>query len=429
MRNETRADIDGTRLDPHRDWESKSPVPNAFLPATAMVLLKQHAGRPARCVVGRGDTIREGMVLGVPDGEGSAFVHSPIPGTVRSISTIRLPGGAECEAVEILLRGGFDRLGKRPERYVWKGMRKFDILQALKSKGVVETGGRGMPLDSLLESSARRREILIYAIDTEPYLRTEAAVFASRAEDTIEAARIVASVIDASGIRVLVGHGFEASESDRESSSRQKDTDGLPVEFVHTDGARPAATRGKAAGREGMKNGNQLRLTPSSLVAVYDAVVEAKAFVERYLTVAGGAIRHPSVLKARIGTPIGDLVEECGGFLESPERLVLGGPLTGLPARDLDMPVTKTMGAVLALTPQETRRGKVRPCIRCGRCREICPVGIDPETIFRSLSGGRLAEARVEGLGSCISCGLCSYICPSRIELSQSFAAQFGAAR
>lgn len=409
------------RLEPRRDWELPSQIPNAYLPATATVLLKQHAGQAARCVVKAGDLVREGMVLGVPEGASSAYVHSPIPGRVRSLSRIRLPAGSECDAVEILLGGSFDRLGKRPERYVWRSMRRLDILQALKNKGVVETRSPGRPLDELLEAQTRRSRLLVLALDEEPYLRSETAVMASRAREVLEGARIVASVTEAVAISFLVDGEVQGRLPPDYLGADAKEGEAPSLELHRV----PPFLPGSLGGARGA-SGPELLLLPSTLLAVYEAVVEAKSFVERHVTVAGAAIRRPAVLKARIGTPIGDLIEECGGFLETPERLVLGGPLTGLPARDLDMPVTKTVGAVLALTPPETRGGRPRPCIRCGRCREHCPVSIDPERIHRDLLGGRVEAARTAGLGSCISCGLCSYVCPSRIELSQGFTARLG---
>ena len=417
------------RLEPRRDWELLLPVQNAFLPTMATILLKQHAGKPARRVVDPGDRVREGMVLGVPDGELSSYIHSPIPGTVRSVSTQRLPNGEECEAIEIYLQGSFDRLGKRPERYVWKGMRRSDILQTLKAKGVVETRGIGLPLEALLEGKAKGCSIVVTALDREPYLRTESAIIESRMSDVVEALRMIASVVEAASLTILV-NGEEPKNWFESLSPLLAATDTSPAIQTHRiPGFQTGGADGFRADRDAELGGKELRLLPSTLVAVYDAVVEAKAFVERYITVAGGAIRHPAVLKARIGTPVGDLIEECGGFIESPERLVFGGPLTGLPARDLDMPVTKTTGGFLALTAPETNRGKVRPCIRCGRCREFCPVGIDPESIFRDLVGGGEVEARARGLDSCIACGICSYVCPSRIELSQSLHAHSGGGR
>ncbi len=426
MRYESRASMHSLRLEPRRDWELLLPVPNAYLPTMATVLLKQHGGRSSRRVVEPGVHVTEGMVLAVPEGEGSAYIHSPIPGIVRSVSTYRLPDGGESESVEILLAGRFDRLGKRPERYRWSGMRRTDILQTLRAKGVVETTGKGIPFDTLLEGTKHGCRVVVTALDREPYLRTESSVIKSRIADVLEGISIVASVVEAASITILVDHEDSEFLKESEIIARLKTAETKTVELVRISGLLTANLEGTSITGEGHPDANTLHILPSTLVAVFDAIIEAKAFIERYVTVAGGAIRRPAVLKARIGTPIGDLIEECGGFVESPERLVLGGPLTGSPALNLDMPLTKTIGGVLALTPPETRRGKIRPCIRCGRCGEFCPVGLDPESIFRELTGGRVGEAVARGLESCIGCGICSYICPSRIELSQCLSAHTG---
>ena len=414
-------------LDFKRDWEIPPHIANAYLPSTAHVLLKQHGGTSSRRVVEPGDTVREGMVVGVPNSGDSTYVHSPIPGTVSRIEKIRLPEGGVCESVEITLHGSFERLGKRSQRYVWSSMKRQDILQALREKGVVETSGSGRTVVEALDHPQNSLDVLLLGFDEEPYVQTEAAVMLRRPEAVLEGLSIAATVAGAKHVTVLLENDAHRLNETFLALLEQRGQEGPKVEIRKTASRFPRGLLEIARAGLGEGHGRAaLAMYPSTLVAVYEAVVEARPFVERYVTVAGGAIRKPNVLKARIGTPIGDLVEECGGFLEAPERLVLGGPFTGLPARDLDIPVTKTLGAVLALLPQETRKGRERACIRCGRCAEFCPVSLDPEAIWRRLSAGLMDEANKHGLADCIACGLCSYVCPSRIPLSQGFAVYLG---
>jgi electron transport complex protein RnfC len=146
--------------------------------------------------------------------------------------------------------------------------------------------------------------------------------------------------------------------------------------------------------------------------------------VERYVSVGGGALKRPTVLKARIGTPIGDLIEECGGFLGPPARLVLRGALRGHSVHDLDTPITKTSSAVIALDADEVGSLRRSPCIRCGRCATVCPERLDPDMLFRLVERDMRSRAIDLGLCSCTACGACGYICPSRVPLVAAFSSE-----
>jgi electron transport complex protein RnfC len=140
--------------------------------------------------------------------------------------------------------------------------------------------------------------------------------------------------------------------------------------------------------------------------------------VERYVAVGGGAVKQPSVLRVRIGTRIGDAVAECGGFIEEPKRIVAGSPLIGLEVFDLDAPITKTTFAIVALTDRQIGGTTVRECISCGECRNVCPVGLDPERLFKLARQGNHEEAIADGAAACHGCGCCAALCPSRLPLS-----------
>jgi len=165
---------------------------------------------------------------------------------------------------------------------------------------------------------------------------------------------------------------------------------------------------------------------PTTLVALHDAVASNKAHIEQFVFVGGGSLKRQAVLKARIGTPIGDLIEECGGFMRPPDRIVVDSPLTGSEVADLDAPVTRTTRAVLALSAEETRRAPERACVRCGACVRACPERLDPHMLGKLLRAGEAAEAVARGVAKCTGCGACAYACPSRIPLVELFDAARG---
>jgi len=419
------------------DKTVETAIPNAFLPSTALVPLKQHSGKSARCVVSRGDRVREGMVIGRSEGHGSSDIHAPIPGLVRDIKTIALPEGGETEAVAIELDGSFDRLGRREERYLWRSMSRRDMLSAIRDRGVVAAEQPGTPLYDILSGSRDIGLLILNTVESEPYMRTEECLYRTRTADITEGLGIIRKIINPSRTIVLTasfseGNSAQGRESqDSSASARGFNQDGgWSIETIVLQPKYPQELHNQiieaVEGSRKHKAGDFIVITPSTALAVYEAIVLAKPMIERCVTVDGGALRYPAVLKVRIGTSVRDLIEECGGFLHKPERLVICGPLRGFAIYDLDTPITKTTSAVLALDGRETRTGRSAPCIRCGSCAELCPERLDPQMIFRLLERGRVAEARELGLESCTLCGTCSHICPSRVPLTSAFASRLG---
>ncbi|MBN1243156.1 MAG: 4Fe-4S dicluster domain-containing protein [Spirochaetales bacterium] len=399
---------------------------NAYLPAIAVVPLRQHAGAPARCVVRPGDRVEEGQLLGRGEGRASADVHSPVPGLVRRVSRVRLAGGVECDAVEVALSGSFSRLGKPPRLTPWRSMQRHEIVRAIRDRGLVRASD-GIPLAEALsafEDGSPCELIVVTALTGEPRNPVEVQVLSERRENVLEGFEMLCRVLaplsafavfdDADASVALAWDGVKGSE-------------GPPIQAFTVPRMFPQHLPGRidAALLEARVTTSTTRsffIAPSLLAEVYEAVAEEKPSLERCVLVAGGAVKTPAILKARIGTSIGALFEECGGFRHTPQRIVLDGALEGRVCPDLDIPITKTTAMVLALTAEETRTRPERACVRCGVCVQACPEGLDPMRLHKLYGKGLFQDMRAEGLGECTLCGACAYACPSRIPLAQCFA-------
>ncbi len=406
-------------------WHDLGPVPNAFLPTEATVLLRQHQGQAARCVVHKGEFVREGAIIGRARGPSSSNVHAPIPGIVKDIRVMAMSEGGESEAVVIALEGSFDRLGRRPERYLWKTMSRHDIMHSLDERGVVETEAPGKPINTIISEPRRIDLLILNAVESEPYLYAESSLLRDKWAELLDGLAILRKVVAPERTLIAVETGkaplLKASPA----------ADEPQIEVMEFRRRYPQDLRNQLleaiVGHRPKTDLEVLIVRPSTAFAVFEAIVHVKPMLERYITVAGAAVKRPSVLKARIGTSIGDLIEECGGFLGRPSRLIIGGPFRGHAVHDLDVPVTKTTAAILALTDSEIRQQARCSCIRCGRCSVSCPEHLDPDLLFRLLTHGREAEALQNRLESCTLCSICGHLCPSRVPLVAAFSSRLGA--
>jgi electron transport complex protein RnfC len=121
----------------------------------------------------------------------------------------------------------------------------------------------------------------------------------------------------------------------------------------------------------------------------------------------------------RIGTPLKDLIEECGGFVKEPAKVIFGGPMMGITQYTLDVPIIKGTSGIVFLSEEEAREGikEEGVCIRCARCVDSCPMLLVPTALMNLVKLERFAEAEERGMGNCIECGACAYECPSKIPL------------
>jgi electron transport complex protein RnfC len=154
---------------------------------------------------------------------------------------------------------------------------------------------------------------------------------------------------------------------------------------------------------------------------VAEAVMEGRPFVERTITLSGPRVAQPSNVRVRLGTMLGDVVDFCGGLTGDPDRVIMGGPMMGVTLSDMDVPIVKGTSGFLFFDAETAADLEAGPCLRCGRCVEICPLRLRPAEIARFIEAGDLDGAEALHVRECMECGSCSYVCPSNRWLVQLF--------
>jgi len=404
-------------------------IKNAPLPAEASIPMSQHIGKPAECIVKPGDEVREGMLIGRSQGFVSANIHSPIPGVVKEIKTYFLPNGIKTQAVVIELQGEFDRSGKGGKPSEWRKLDKKRLNEMIAENGIVGLGGATFPthVKYMVKEGSSIDYLIINGVECEPFLTADHRLMLEKTDEILEGIEIVQKIVSAKEVLI----GIEMNKPDAVQVIQERiHKKSLPFRVVPLQVKYPQGDEKmliKALiDREVPSGGLPLDIgtvvsNVGTIFAVFEAVVYGKPLIERVVTVTGPAIARPANLKTRIGTKIADLIEECGGFKEPPQKLIVGGPMMGFALADPDLPVTKGVSGIIALDAKKSTVFRNLPCIRCARCVDACPWNLTPTVLYKFIEHGEYEEALARGLMDCKECGCCAYVCPSEIPLVQGF--------
>jgi electron transport complex protein RnfC len=365
------------------------------------------------------------MLIGRGQGTGSANVHATVPGKVVSLVSWKTANGLSNEALVISMGGSFEKLGKAEGLSPWSGLSPYELQHIVSEYGVVEMEGSGRPLSEIVSgarSSPEPLSLVVRCVFDDPWLAADYALCRERFKAVVEGGVIAANM---TGARRLV---FAVSRQKKDLGNlflAEAGNYDIPVSLVLTGSRYPQRNRRELElilrsyeKKESVALDSLFILGPATLAAVYDAVRLKKPILDRYVSVGGSAVRRPQVMRVRIGTRIGEVFDECGGFIEKPKRIATGSPLLGQRVVDLDEPIVKTSFAVFAILENQSKKSAPQNCIGCGDCRTVCPVGLDPEELFKKIEGGNFQPPAGGWLGECHGCGCCDVVCPSRLPLS-----------
>lgn len=402
-------------------------IRNAPVPAEAVIPLHQHMGLPAECLVQPGDEVHEGMLIGRAAGPFSAAVHSSVPGKVKEIKEIYLPNGIKSLSVVISVEGEFGMSAGQPA--AWDQMSTEELLARIQEMGIVGLGGATfpVPLKYSIREGRRVSTFVINGVECEPFLTADHRLMLEKSDQILTGIRIVARILEPE--QVLIG--IEENKPDAVAAmaaaveKAQLNYQVVPLKLKYPQGDEKQLLKA-LTGREVPSGGLPLDIgavvsNVGTVYAIYEAFEKNKPLFERIVTVSGSALAGPANLKVRVGTPVKELIDDCGGFTaeEAPVKIISGGPMMGFALVDLDTPVTKSTSGILVLSRREVGAAGETNCLSCGRCLRACPLGLQPVDLYKYIDHLRYEDALASGLMDCKECGCCSYVCPAHIPLVQ----------
>lgn len=400
------------------------------LPETVYVSMAQHLGAPAKPVVAVGDKVKAGQVIAEPGGFISAFVHSPVSGTVKSIAPRKDIAGNYMTHVEIAVEGdewveGVDLsdtlLTEIPED-------RTAILDKIKACGVVGLGGATFPAHVKLNPApgSKAECLILNGAECEPYLTSDYRIMLEKTKEIIVGAAIMQKVLgDCPCVIGIEENKPEAIEAMNKALSE------LPYKDIRVQALKKRYPQGgekqliDAVMKRQVKSGG-LPISVGAVVqnvatslAVYEAVQKNKPLVTNTLTITGDCLGKEKLHNYlfRIGMPLSYIAEYAGGIPEGAAKLISGGPMMGKAIANLDAATVKGSSSILYLSEAATKRQPASNCIRCGKCAEACPMGLEPFLLNRLYKAADVDGLEQNAAQDCIECGCCLYTCPANIPL------------
>ena len=398
----------------------------APLPQQAIFPLSQHIGAPAKPVVNRGDKVKVGTLIAEANGFVSAPIYSSVSGTVLKVDTAIDATGYRKPAIYINVEGdeweeSIDRsetletLDKHPE------LTPEEIVNRIKVAGVTGMGGAGFPTFIKLcpPPTAKAECVILNGVECEPYITSDYRLMMEHADEILVGLDLLMK-----GAKVERGYiGIEDNKPEAIKLFEQKTANDPRIEIVAL--AKKYPQGGEKQLVDAVIN-RQVPAPPAIPVnvgaivqnvgtafAVYQAVMKNKPLFERYTTVTGKQLKNPGNFLVRMGTPMRQLIDLCGGMPEGDNKVLAGGPVMGKSVVSTDVTVCKGTNSITILTDADAHRKAAQPCIRCGKCVSACPMGLEPYLLATLSSFKEWERLEAEQVTSCISCGSCQFTCPS----------------
>lgn len=396
-------------------------------PPQVVVPMAQHIGAPCQPIVQVGDYVTMGQKIGDNPAPVSAPVHSPVSGKVIAIEPRPHPLGDMIPA--IVIENDFQDTPCTDLAPLTEEQLKDPeaILTRLRDAGIVGMGGAMFPTAFKLRGGVGKVDTLIInGAECEPYLNGDHWTMKLHPEELlkgIELARI------ASGLDKAY-YGIEKNKQDAIDILNSKNPAQYGVEIVPEDVKYPQGAEKmqiKAITNREVKPGGLPAgvgcnvVSTQTAYAIYKACYLGIPCYERILTVAGSAVDKPHNLQCRIGTSFRYIAEQVGGFVKTPKKIVLGGPMMGLIATNIDAVNIKGTAGILFFTEEEDRNVENPTCIRCGKCITVCPMGLEPVYMYAYFKKLDFENMQKYHILDCFECGSCAYNCPGRLPLTHSF--------
>ncbi|MDP2425739.1 MAG: RnfABCDGE type electron transport complex subunit C [Candidatus Izemoplasmatales bacterium] len=412
----------GIHIDGRKSMSKELPLQDYLNPQFVYIHLLRQTESLKR-VVEVGEYVRIGQVVALREGWGPLPIHASVSGTVTAVKKVWHSSGKMVDAIEIKndFLGAMDD-SITPEKDP-SSLTKEQLVEKMKQAGLSGLGGAGFPTFVKYQSKLPINTVIINAVECEPYITSDYMMIDRYPEKLLKGLHyMMASVGATRGVVAYKAYNSHITDVL---------TPFLPlypgIEIYLSKDIYPAGWEKYLIQQITKKTYNSL---PSEAGAIVNNAQTAMVFADmvehnvpliaRGITITGEGIKQPRNFLVPIGTPVKDLIEQCGGYIDGLDstktNYIAGGPMTGRAILIDDLIVNDTLGSVI-IRPIPDPKLSVE-CMGCGKCADACPVFLTPTEIWHASERGDIEAVKRLKASKCMGCGLCSHVCPSHIDIT-----------
>ena len=388
-------------------------------PDTVVIPMSMHLGAPANPIVAVGDQVKVGQKIGEAAGFISAPVHASVSGTVVAIEERPHANRGTCLAV-VIENDHKDTVHESVQpKGALEDLTPDQIVEIVKEAGIVGMGGAGFPTYVKLKPGKPIEYVLLNGCECEPYLTADHHLLLTFADDVIFGLQAMMKTVGAEkGVIVIEDNKPDAIELLTAKVAGLPGIEVCTAKTKYPQGAEKMLIK-RVTGRMVPSGGLPADVgcvvgNVSTTKAIADAIKTGMPLIERVTSVTGEYIAKPGNFIVRIGTPAQALVDACGGITAEGVTVKAGGPMMGFVQKTLDAPIMKGSNGIIAIDTDIT---EAKPCIKCGRCVDVCPMELKPLRYAKYADTENWEGFKTEKVMDCMECRCCEYICPSKIPL------------
>lgn len=414
----------GVHPNDNKSHTCAKPIEQLAPPLELVYPIIQHIGAPCVPCVAVGDYVKMGQKIADSEAFVSSPIHSSVSGTVKAIEKRAVPNGTMVES--IIIENDFQDTPEDFKPIDYTSVAPDDIPALVREAGVVGMGGATFPTHVKLTPPADKKidTVIINGAECEPYLTSDHRIMLETPDEVILGLKIMLYRFG-----ITNGHiAIEENKPDAIAIMKNKcEAEGISVDVLkkkYPQGGEKqliyAVTKrtvpvGKLPADVGV-----VVVNTDTATAIARKFKYGTPLMRRIVTVAGTPLTKQTNYNVRIGTSVDYIIEQNGGFKEEPKKVIMGGPMMGMPQFRLDVPIIKGTSAILCLNEKEAQIPDESPCIRCGKCVEHCPMNLMPLYLSEFAKKDDMDSCEKYGITACLECGCCSFECPAKRHLVQN---------